>query len=207
MHTAEPKIAGGHWYWPLNTPPPPKKKSQLIAFDGCGGYFTTSSGILTSPNYPNKYPDSTDCLWRIVIPETNKAMRLVFSSTFYLKGIKNGRCPYDYVEVFNGNSSSSVSMGEFCGRDSPASLFTSTNEALILFHSNHKKNALGFELSFEAVDGPTGIHYYVVVFTILALQNRPNDLILLLCDFHLKCIAIVNTSCCKAGEILSHLPT
>ena len=38
----------------------------------CGATYTTPSGTLTSPNYPNNYPSSRECIWQIIsAPGTN----------------------------------------------------------------------------------------------------------------------------------------
>ncbi|VDL98181.1 unnamed protein product [Schistocephalus solidus] len=34
----------------------------------CGGYRKANIGIITSPNYPDKYPDNLECLWTIEAP-------------------------------------------------------------------------------------------------------------------------------------------
>ena len=33
--------------------------------DGCGGSIRKSSGTINSPNYPNVYPTSVTCEWKI----------------------------------------------------------------------------------------------------------------------------------------------
>ena len=35
--------------------------------DGCGGNFTGTSGIISSPNYPDLYPVNLTCLWLITV--------------------------------------------------------------------------------------------------------------------------------------------
>ena len=34
---------------------------------GCGGVFTTPSGSIHSPNYPQNYDRNTDCIWTITV--------------------------------------------------------------------------------------------------------------------------------------------
>ena len=34
-------------------------------FGVCGGSFTTPNGLLTSPSYPENYPDNADCIYTI----------------------------------------------------------------------------------------------------------------------------------------------
>jgi cubilin len=37
--------------------------------DECGGVFESTTGMITSPNYPQKYSPSLDCAWQIIVPE------------------------------------------------------------------------------------------------------------------------------------------
>merc|ERR1711879_543538 len=37
-------------------------------FGACGGNFTTPQGIITSPSYPDNYPDNADCIYTISQP-------------------------------------------------------------------------------------------------------------------------------------------
>ena len=46
---------------------------------GCGGNFTGSSGVITSPNYPSNYPPDVNCTYRIFVTE-GRHIRLNFTS-------------------------------------------------------------------------------------------------------------------------------
>ena len=37
-----------------------------LIFCRCGETLTDPSGTLTSPNYPNNYPNSKECIWQII---------------------------------------------------------------------------------------------------------------------------------------------
>ena len=66
-----------------------------VAAPGCGGEYTTSSGILISPNYPNSYPHNAQCIWTITVPGN-----AVITLTFTDLNIESHRnCRYDYVQV------------------------------------------------------------------------------------------------------------
>ena len=62
---------------------------------GCGGNFTTPSGSIVSPNYPNNYPHNTDCEWLITVEERHSVV-LTFAD-FDVEGAAD--CSYDYVVV------------------------------------------------------------------------------------------------------------
>ena len=62
---------------------------------GCGGNFTTPSGSIISPNYPNNYGHNTDCEWLITVEERHSIV-LTFVD-FDVEGAAD--CSYDYVVV------------------------------------------------------------------------------------------------------------
>lgn len=41
----------------------------LVYFIDCGGVLTSSSGVISSPNFPNYYNHSDACAWLIQQPE------------------------------------------------------------------------------------------------------------------------------------------
>ena len=62
-------------------------------------------GVVQSPNYPNSYPDSTECDWDIV-STLGSNMTLIFETPFEIKNT-NGQCEDsggDYLMV-SGKSS------------------------------------------------------------------------------------------------------
>ena len=89
----------------------------------CGGKLTTPNGILTSPSYPNNYPDNADCVYTIsqptgtVIVLTFQSMNIEYEST----------CDFDYLEIRDGNSGDSPLLGKLCGSDIPAPIQSSHN--------------------------------------------------------------------------------
>ena len=50
-----------------------------VVLSQCGGRLTGESGEFTSPNFPEKYPDNTECNWEITVPE-GKKVNLTFLS-------------------------------------------------------------------------------------------------------------------------------
>ena len=62
---------------------------------GCGGLFTTPSGNIFSPNYPETYPHNTNCEWNITVAEY-QTVQITFKE-FDLEDSAN--CTYDYIMV------------------------------------------------------------------------------------------------------------
>ena len=94
----------------------------------CGSTFSGSSGVLTSPNYPNNYANGIDsCVFTISQPSGTRISLSV--NDFRLEG-GSSSCPFDYVEIRNGNSESSPLIGKFCGSNRPPSVIRSSHNHL-----------------------------------------------------------------------------
>ena len=63
---------------------------------GCGANFSLPGNSVvqvTSPNYPNSYPNNADCLWLFVLP-TGRRFRVVFDNF-------TTEANYDHLQVIN----------------------------------------------------------------------------------------------------------
>ena len=74
----------------------------------CGGNFNSSSGILTSPSYPNKYPENADCVYTIS-QEMGSYIKLVAMAMELENDV-------DCLEVRDGDSDEAPLLGKFCGK-------------------------------------------------------------------------------------------
>ena len=85
-------------------------------FGACGGNFTSPNGILTSPSYPENYPDNADCIYIISQPAgTLILLKIVsidihcgFSYTSFVYA-------YDYLEIRDGAYEHSPLIDRYCG--------------------------------------------------------------------------------------------
>ena len=90
----------------------------------CGGTFTTLlSGDITSPSYPDNYPDNTDCIYSISQPNGT-----VITLNFLSMDIEShSTCAYDYLEIRDGPSGDSTLLGKLCGSEIPDHIQSSQN--------------------------------------------------------------------------------
>ena len=95
----------------------------------CGGTFTTPYGFLTSPSYPDKYPKNADCVYNIRQPN-GTFINITFIAFDIDKGW-HGDCIIDYLDIRDGNSEKSPSIGKFCGQNITTS-FQSTQNSMWL---------------------------------------------------------------------------
>ncbi|VDM56930.1 unnamed protein product [Angiostrongylus costaricensis] len=106
----------------------------------CGGFLQTSSGSFSSPNYPQHYPSSKECVWEI---EAEDGYQIFLNfTTFNIEGMKT-ECSYDYVKI--GESE------RMCGEYAEPLLFTSTsNRVRVEFVSDSSVERTGFLANFIA---------------------------------------------------------
>ena len=65
---------------------------------GCGGDYSGNEGQIRSPNFPNNYPGSNDCGYRISVQEGFTVL-LTFTSFDLEQATPDSNCRYDYITV------------------------------------------------------------------------------------------------------------
>ncbi|KAM3936824.1 tolloid-like protein 1 [Leptodactylus fuscus] len=111
----------------------------------CGGEIRKDFGQIQSPDYPEEYPPSVECIWKIIVPE-NHNVGLIFQ-TFQIER-DDESCAFDYLEVRDGNRESSRLIGRFCGHDKPNNIISTSNVLWIKFVSDEIVNKEGFAINF-----------------------------------------------------------
>ncbi|KAF6107923.1 CUB domain containing protein 2 [Phyllostomus discolor] len=107
--------------------------------DVCGGVLTGLSGVLTSPEYPNNYPNNVECHW--VIQATGPAtVKLVFVD-FQVED--SDECAYDYVAVLGAPGP--VHGHRYCGSSRPPTLVSLGHELQVIFKSDFNIGGRGFK--------------------------------------------------------------
>ena len=91
----------------------------------CNRVLTENNGLILSPGYPESYPASLDCSFKIVVEESSLKLALFFSK-FELESSAN--CANDYVQIDN--------QPKICGSELPDPFFKNLNQIDIRFHTN-----------------------------------------------------------------------
>lgn len=60
--------------------------------------FTQRTGVITSPDFPNPYPKSSECFYAIRLEE-GFMISLQFEDIFDIEDHPEVSCPYDYIKV------------------------------------------------------------------------------------------------------------
>ncbi|XP_060770221.1 adhesion G-protein coupled receptor G6 isoform X3 [Neoarius graeffei] len=119
-------------------------RTAVLSCQGeCDEMLMGSSGVFTSPCYPNDYPASQICTWTLQAP-AGFVLQLTFLD-FELEEAQG--CIYDSVVVNTGASSV-----KFCGLTANGlTLNSSTNVMVVSFHSDFSVQKKGFSISYRQV--------------------------------------------------------
>lgn len=113
---------------------------------GCGGVLSTHEGSITSPNYPEAYHNRAYCTYRI---STSQGSQLLI--TFDDIDFEGRNFCYDSVDVLDGKTQRSLTLGPICERATPFNITTSDNTAIILFKSDFSDSGRGFSLRYQTL--------------------------------------------------------
>ncbi|XP_063876143.1 uncharacterized protein LOC135109059 isoform X1 [Scylla paramamosain] len=124
------------------------------ALNECGGVVDTQqhhTGVLTSPGYPDHYPENATCTWILQAPLHEK-IRLEFHD-FDVTG--SAGCHGDYVSISSrAPRTSSGGSGEeaeerYCGALGPGVVTSAGDTLVVTFASNAKGSCRGFNASYS----------------------------------------------------------
>ncbi|XP_020725731.2 mannan-binding lectin serine protease 1 isoform X3 [Odocoileus virginianus] len=107
--------------------------------------FTQRTGVITSPDFPNPYPKSSECLYTIELEE-GFMISLQFEDIFDIEDHPEVSCPYDYIKIKAGPKV----LGPFCGEKAPEPINTQSHSVQILFRSDNSGENRGWRLSYRA---------------------------------------------------------
>ncbi|KAM9317096.1 CUB and sushi domain-containing protein 1 [Gastrophryne carolinensis] len=107
----------------------------------CGGNLTGPAGVILSPNYPQPYPPGKECDWRIKV-NPDFVIALIFKSF-------NMEPSYDFLHIYEGDSSNSPIIGSFQGSHAPERLESSGNSLFLAFRSDASVGLSGFAIEYK----------------------------------------------------------
>ena len=110
----------------------------------CGGFFIAGMGksVISSPNFPNQYPRSQDCIYKITAGRGKK-----IQITFTAMDVEyNTRCAWDYIKISSGGNV----IKKICG-SKKATITVKSDKATVLFHSDSSIQKRGFKATLTAV--------------------------------------------------------
>uniref|UniRef100_A0A674NBB4 CUB and Sushi multiple domains 2 n=1 Tax=Takifugu rubripes TaxID=31033 RepID=A0A674NBB4_TAKRU len=114
-----------------------KKPSCVFS---CFFNFTTPSGVLLSPNYPQEYGNNMHCVW-LIISNPESRINLAFNDLSMEK-------QFDFLSIKDGGKAESPILGTFSGDVLPPSITTSGHVARLEFLTDHTYTDRGFNITF-----------------------------------------------------------
>ncbi|AWP21874.1 putative CUB and sushi domain-containing protein 2 [Scophthalmus maximus] len=114
-----------------------KKPSCVFS---CFFNFTTPSGVLLSPNYPQEYGNNMHCVW-LIITNPESRINLAFNDLSMEK-------QFDFLSIKDGGKAESPILGTFSGDAMPPPITTSAHVARLEFLTDHTYTDRGFNITF-----------------------------------------------------------
>ena len=113
--------------------------SMLYSFPACNEVHKSTIGSIKSPNFPRNYPKNANCHYLLM--NSDPATRITLSFLrFDLHQFSWTSMCYDYVKIYDGNSTKATQIGRthgYCGKRAPPTLTIAStrNSLLIVFVS------------------------------------------------------------------------
>ncbi|XP_040449627.1 cubilin isoform X3 [Falco naumanni] len=114
---------------------------------GCGGTLVTASGIFMSPNYPMPYYHNSECYW-LLRGSRGTPFEIQFEQ-FHLE--YHSECNFDYLAVYDGNSSNAKQLGKFCGNQIPQLIRSSGDSMYVKLRTDRNQQGGGFLAKYKQV--------------------------------------------------------
>ncbi|XP_041102684.1 CUB and sushi domain-containing protein 3-like [Polyodon spathula] len=99
------------------------------------------NGTIYSPGYPDEYPNFQDCIWLVRVPP-GYGIYINFT-------VLQTEQIYDFITVWDGADQNSPQIGQFSGNTALDSVYSTSNQDLIKFHSDFTTGGF-FVLSYHA---------------------------------------------------------
>ena len=127
--------------------------------DSCSYNLTDVRGNFTSPDYPQHYAHDLDCSWTITV-SAGYYIYLHFEHFHLEHAYGASECPYDFVEIFDGSSSSSPLIAKRCDYQDSWCVYSTSNVLHVNFESDYIIARSGFSAYYERVHTryPTCLH-------------------------------------------------
>jgi len=93
--------------------------------------LTTCAGEFYDPGGTGEYGNNLDYTMTIYPTGTDKKLEVTFTS-FDIEDESN--CNYDYLEIYDGTSTSATLIGKYCGTDSPGTVTATNPDGALSFH-------------------------------------------------------------------------
>ncbi|PFX20375.1 latent-transforming growth factor beta-binding protein 3-like [Stylophora pistillata] len=124
--------------------------SVAVEAEKCGAVLNNETGVITSPNYPNNYPNGVTCRWKI---SPQKSHVNITIEDFLLEGSSTCEA-FDFVEIKVKKGTYNNERIAVCGSLTPRvlSIKLDGESVEITFKTDVNVNARGFKISYRSFD-------------------------------------------------------
>uniref|UniRef100_A0A8C2KNX3 Neuropilin n=1 Tax=Cyprinus carpio TaxID=7962 RepID=A0A8C2KNX3_CYPCA len=146
--------------WVITAPEPsqrivlnfnPHFELEKLDCSDCSRNFTSPSGVIESPGFPDKYPHNLECTFIIIVPP-----HMDVTLTFLTFDLENdplqgseSECKYDWLEVWDGLPQVGPLIGRHCGTKIPSEIQSSTGILSLSFHTDMAVAKDGFSARYN----------------------------------------------------------
>uniref|UniRef100_A0A8C5N751 Neuropilin n=1 Tax=Gouania willdenowi TaxID=441366 RepID=A0A8C5N751_GOUWI len=120
----------------------------------CSRNFSSNSGVIKSPGFPEKYPNNLDCTFMIFAPKMSEII-LEFES-FELEPDPTPPtgvfCRYDRLEIWDGFPGVGPYIGRYCGQNTPGRLISYTGILALTINTDSAIAKEGFSANFTVIE-------------------------------------------------------
>ncbi|KAK6292912.1 hypothetical protein J4Q44_G00364130 [Coregonus suidteri] len=120
----------------------------------CSRNFTSNSGVIRSPGFPEKYPNNLDCTFMIFSPKMSE-ITLEFES-FELEPDTTPPtgvfCRYDRLEIWDGFPGVGPYIGRYCGQNTPGRIISYTGILALIINTDSAIAKEGFSANFTVLE-------------------------------------------------------
>ena len=117
----------------------------------CKVTLTSDNGEFATPRWPNAYPPSSKCYWRIQGPPLSQIVLRFNSVQLEDHTGSNCKTAYDKIEIYDGDTEHSYHVTTICGYKNSFSFTSSVNSLFVSFVSDHRVQAKGFHASYRFI--------------------------------------------------------
>ncbi|PNI20363.1 CSMD2 isoform 5 [Pan troglodytes] len=106
----------------------------------CFFNFTSPSGVVLSPNYPEDYGNHLHCVW-LILARPESRIHLAFNDI-------DVEPQFDFLVIKDGATAEAPILGTFSGNQLPSSITSSGHVARLEFQTDHSTGKRGFNITF-----------------------------------------------------------
>ncbi|XP_075796837.1 ovochymase-1 isoform X2 [Pelodiscus sinensis] len=130
-----------------DTQPGSALRKLKAASKGCPVFdlIPVGSAEITSPNYPNTYPNMLNCTWTVYSTSGNRLKAVIVD--FVTENAKD--CIWDSLNIYDGPNHYSELLASLCGQTKSFHLLSSSSYLTLRFKTDKSVGNRGFKILFE----------------------------------------------------------